>query len=133
MGFIKEFKEFITRGNVLDMAVGVIIGNAFKAIVDSLVDDMLMPLITSVTGAATVEDLSFTIGNTAINYGNFLQQIINFLIIAFTIFCIVKAANTFNAKMSKLKKEQEKPADAPAAPTSEELLTEIRDLLKDKK
>ncbi len=127
MGLIKEFREFITRGNVLDMAVGVIVGGAFKGIVDSLVNDMLMPLITSITGKVSVADLAVTIGNTPINYGNFFQQIINFLIIAATIFCIVKAANTVQDKL--LKKEEPAPEE-PAAPTQEELLTEIRDLLK---
>lgn len=139
MKFFNEFKEFIMRGNVVDMAVGVVVGGAFKSIVDSLVADLIMPCISTLTGKVDISKLSVTVieANEAagekgliIPYGNFLQQIINFLIIAFSIFCVVKMINTFHDKFMKKKEEIEEAA--PPAPTQEELLTEIRDLLKEK-
>ncbi|MBQ7573604.1 MAG: large-conductance mechanosensitive channel protein MscL [Clostridia bacterium] len=133
MKFMDEFKEFISKGNVMDMAVGVVVGGAFKAIVDSLVADIIMPAVSLITGKVNIAELAVTIPNPmdpdtaliSLNYGNFLQQIVNFLIIAFTIFCVVKGMNTLRAKFEKKKEEE---AEA-AGPTTEELLTEIRDLL----
>jgi large conductance mechanosensitive channel len=118
----KEFKAFIMRGNVMDLAVGVIIGGAFGAITASLVNDILMPLLSVFTGGIDFSTLSYKIGEkSVIAYGKFIQSVITFLILAFAIFMAVKAIN----KLVK-KKEAE-----PAAPTKDqELLMEIRDLLK---
>ncbi|MBR1800309.1 MAG: large-conductance mechanosensitive channel protein MscL [Bacteroidaceae bacterium] len=131
--FIQEFKDFAMRGNVMDMAVGVIIGGAFGKIVSSLVDDVLMPLVGMITGNVDFTTLSLTIGDkeggAVLNYGNFIQNTIDFLIVAFCIFCIIKAINAATKK--KEEPAPEEPA-APAAPTQEELLTEIRDLLAKK-
>jgi len=124
--FINEFKEFAMRGNVMDMAVGVIIGGAFGKIVSSLVDDILMPIIGSVTGGIDFSNLAVTIGDANIKYGSFIQNIIDFLIVAFCIFLMIKGIN----KMAH-KKEPEAPAD-PEPTAEEKLLTEIRDLLKNK-
>lgn len=124
MSWLTEFRDFINRGNVIDLAVGIVIGAAFTGIVNSLVNDLLMPLIGIGTGGINFTGLSVTVGEAALAYGNFIQAIINFLIIAFAVFWLVRAVNRFR------KKEDEKPAE-PAAPTTEEkLLTEIRDLLK---
>lgn len=128
MGIVKEFKEFAVKGNVLDLAVGVIIGAAFGKIVSSLVEDIITPAVLGpALKAAGLQNLSeLTITGTAIKYGNFLSQVISFLIVAFVLFLIIKAANNLK------KKEVAAPA-APPAPTKEEiLLTEIRDLLKNK-
>jgi large conductance mechanosensitive channel len=137
MGFIKEFKEFAMKGNVMDMAVGVIIGGAFGKIVSSLVSDVLMPLIGKATGGVSFTDLFINLGDgeyktlaeaqeagaAVLAYGQFIQNIIDFIIIAFCIFLMIKG-------MNKLKKEEPAEPEAPAGPTQEELLTEIRDLLK---
>ncbi len=137
MGFIKEFKEFAMRGNVMDMAVGVIIGGAFGKIVSSLVDDVIMPVIGMLTGGIDVSGLAYKVmlpnpveggeplAGATLNYGAFLQNVIDFLIIAFCIFLMLKGINKL------MPKKEEEPA-APAGPTQEELLTEIRDLLKKK-
>ncbi|MBR1839623.1 MAG: large-conductance mechanosensitive channel protein MscL [Prevotella sp.] len=125
MGFIKEFKEFAMKGNVMDMAVGVIIGGAFGKIVSSLVDDVLMPIIGMITGGVDFTQLAITLGDANIKYGTFLQNVIDFIIIAFCIFCMIKA-------MNKMKKEEPAAPEAPAGPTQEELLAEIRDLLAKK-
>ncbi len=128
MGFIKEFREFALRGNVIDLAIGVIIGGAFGKIISSLVDDIITPLVlTPALKAANLDDLSkLTIPGTAVKYGNFISTCISFIIIAFCLFLIIKGINTLNKK----KKEEE----PPAAPTPEQsLLTEIRDLLKENK
>lgn len=125
----KEFKEFISRGNVIDLAIGVIIGGAFGAIVKSLVDDIIMPIVGLLLGRVNFESLKIILkeaeGKTpelSINYGLFIQNTVNFIIIAFVIFLIVKVIN-------KMRKQQE--AEAPVVPTqTEQLLTEIRDLLK---
>ena len=131
MGLISEFKEFAMKGNVMDMAVGVIIGGAFGKIVSSLVDDVLMPLVGMITGNIDFTTLAFKIGEgeeaAVLKYGNFIQNIFDFIIIAFCIFLMIKAMN----KMNRKKAEPEAPA-APAGPTQEELLAEIRDLLKQK-
>ncbi len=133
-GFFGEFKEFIAKGNVMDMAVGVIVGAAFKAIVDSLVADILMPLIGIFAGAESFTALSVTVGGAVITYGNFIAAIINFLIMAFVMFLIVKGMNKMSEAAAKLKKQKEAEEAAAAEPSKEEvLLTEIRDLLKERK
>lgn len=120
---IKEFKEFIMRGNVLDLAVGVIIGAAFSAIVNSLVSDIITPLIVSLTSQSAIGDLAIQIGAATLTYGNFIQAIIDFLIIAFVLFMIIKSANKFKRKNPDMDTEEVE------APTAEEYLREIRDLL----
>ena len=127
MGMISEFKVFIAKGNVMDLAVGVIIGGAFGAIVNSLVADVITPaLLNPALKAAQVEDLAGLKTDGGILYGKFLAAVISFLVIAFVIFLMVKAINS-------MKKKEEAPAPAaPAGPTQEELLSEIRDLLKNK-
>ena len=132
MGFIKEFKEFAMKGNVMDMAVGVIIGGAFGKIVTSLVNDVLMPVIGMVTGNIDFTNLSFQFGVgdkvSVLKYGNFIQNTVDFIIVAFCIFLMLKAINKLNRK-----KEEAAPApEEPKGPTQEELLAEIRDLLKKK-
>ena len=130
MSFIKEFREFAMRGNVVDMAVGVIIGGAFGKIVSPLVGDVAMPVLGILTGGVDFKDLKITlaeaVGETpavTLNYGAFIQNVFDFIIIAFAIFMMVKALN-------KLKKEQPKEEAAPEPSAEEKLLTEIRDLLK---
>ena len=130
-GFIAEFKEFIARGNVMDLAVGVIVGGAFSAITTSLINDIIMPLLGIFTGSISFAALSVTIGGAVITYGNLIQALLNFLVMAFIVFCMVKAVN----KMTHLKKEEEEapaPAEpeAPPAPTTEELLAAILEELK---
>lgn len=122
---LNEFKEFISRGNVVDLAVGVIIGSAFGKIVSSIVDDILMPLLGIVIGGLDFTNLSIEIGDAKVKYGMFLQNVIDFLIVAACIFFLVKIINKFN------KKEEEAPEEV----VNEELetLKEIRDLLKKKK
>ena len=127
---IKEFKEFISKGNVMDMAVGIIIGGAFTAIVTALVESILMPIIGALCGGLSVADMSITVGNAAIGYGAFIQAIIDFLLIALVLFMILKA---FNKAKSVVVKEEEAPAEPEPVPADVELLTEIRDLLKEKK
>ena len=111
--FFEEFKKFISRGNVMDMAVGVIIGGAFTAIVNSLVNDIFMPVLSLLTGGFDIAGMSvsFGVGDNAatLNYGAFLSAVINFLLIALVIFCIIKAMNTAKDKMQK-KQEEEAPA-----------------------
>ena len=120
---LNEFKAFIAKGNVLDLAVGIIIGAAFTAIVTSLVDDLINPLIGLIIGGIDFSGLSVGVGDAQFMYGNFINAIIKFLIVAWVIFLIVKGVNA-------LRRQQE---EAPAAPSpSEALLTEIRDLLKTK-
>ena len=120
----QEFKAFIQRGNVLDLAVAVIIGGAFGAIINSLVADIITPLIGVISGGVDFAGLAITVGEASIGYGNFIQAIINFLIIAFVLFLIVRAANA-------AQKEEEAAPAAPPEPSNEEkLLAEIRDLLK---
>lgn len=142
--FLTDFKEFALKGNVIDMAVGVIVGGAFGKIVTSLVNDILMPVITCITGgdgyanmkyvikegqAATAEGAA-AVEEVAINYGLFIQNIVDFLIIAFCIFVALRVTMKF---MKKEKAAEEEAAAAPPEPTAEEkLLTEIRDILKNK-
>lgn len=130
MGFIKEFKEFALKGNVLDMAIGVIIGGAFGKIVSSLVDDILMPLVGVATGNVDFNSLVYKFGEgdlaATLKYGTFIQNVVDFFIVALCIFFFIKAINKMN------KKKEEPAPEAPAGPTQEELLAEIRDLLKKK-
>ncbi len=134
MGMLQEFKSFAMRGNVIDMAVGIIIGGAFGKIVSSFVNDVIMPPIGMIVGGADFSDLAITLKDAAgdapavmLKYGAFIQTAVDFTIIAFAIFIAVKAMNSLK------KKEEEKPA-APPAPSKEELLlTEIRDLLKERR
>ena len=142
MGFIKEFKEFAMKGNVMDMAVGVIIGGAFGKIVTSLVNDMLMPVISLCTGGIDFVNLFVNLsddvkyktlaeaqeaGASVFAYGQFIQNIFDFIIIAFCIFLMLKGINKLNRK-----KVEEPAPEVPAGPTQEELLAEIRDILKKK-
>lgn len=129
---IKEFKEFISRGNVLDLAVGMIVGSAFTSIVTSLVNDILMPIIGGITGGMDFSAYVLKIGEATICWGNFVQAIVNFLIVAWCIFMVVKAFNTFKAKAEALTKKEEAAAEeAPAEPSEDILLLrEIRDSLK---
>ena len=122
------FKKFISRGNVIDMAVGVIIGGAFGKIVTSLVNDIVMPLIGLALGKVNFAELSLKIGEAEIKYGNFIQTIVDFLIVAFCIFIVIQIFEKFK------KKQEQKPEDTPAVVKSDEviLLEEIRDLLKQK-
>lgn len=124
---IKEFKEFISRGNVIDLAVGVIIGGAFGKIVSSLVNDVLMPLIGICLGGLDFKGLTINIGNASINYGMFIQNIVDFLIIAFCIFIFIKLINRIT-KFEKHKEEEKEVVKSDEVV----LLEEIRDLLKEK-
>jgi large conductance mechanosensitive channel len=120
----KEFKAFALKGNVIDLAIGVIIGAAFGQIVTSLVDDILMPLIGLLSGGVDLNGLHIQYGDAVLNYGTFLQTVIDFLIVSGSIFLFVKG-------ISKFKRNEEAAPAAPPAPTREEaLLTEIRDLLR---
>lgn len=143
MGFVKEFKEFAVKGNVMDLAVGVIIGGAFGKIIDSVVKDLVMPIVSAIIGQPDFSQLYVVLkgevpANTALEearkipetaifaYGNFITVAINFLLLALVIFLMVKGINS-------LKRKEEVATSAPPAPTKEEvLLTEIRDLLKNK-
>lgn len=144
MSFVQEFKEFAVKGNVMDMAVGVIIGGAFGKIVSSLVDDVMMPIVGQIVGGVDFKELKYVltpgveevaneagevitpaVAEVAINYGVFIQNIFDFIIIALCVFSMIKALNS-------LKKEEVAEEEAPAGPTQEELLSEIRDLLKNK-
>ncbi len=120
---IKEFKEFINRGNVMDLAVGIIIGAAFTAIVGSLVEDLINPLIGIFLGGIDFNGLTLAIGEAKFTYGRFIMAVINFLIIAFVVFLLVKA-------MNRIMPKPEPAPEAPAGPTELEVLLEIRDSLK---
>ncbi len=134
MSMLKEFKEFAVKGNVVDMAVGIIVGAAFGKIVSSFVGDVIMPPIGVLLGGVDFSDLAFTLKEAVgeapavvLSYGKFIQTLIDFTIIAFAIFLAVKAINTLK------RKQQEAPAAPPAPSKEEALLTEIRDLLKARK
>ena len=155
--FFNEFKTFAMRGNVIDLAVGVVIGGAFGKITTSIVNDIIMPVVGMITGGLSFVDWKIVLkeavthigedgsivedaAEVAITYGNTIAIIIDFIIIAFAVFCMVKALNMMHAKADALKKKAEEEVvveepvvEAPKAPTSEELLAEIRDLLKDKR
>lgn len=105
---LKEFKEFITRGNVLDMAIGIIMGSAFTAIVNSVVEDLLMPIISGLTAGVNYEDLVVSIGGAQLKLGSFINAVITFLIIAFVLFLMVKSINLFHKKKEEPKEETEK-------------------------
>ncbi len=138
---LKEFKEFIMKGNVVDLAVAVIIGGAFSLIVKSLVDDIIMPIVGAITGGVDFSNLFIPLSDSVtattlaeakkqgavLAYGNFITVTVNFLIVAFVIFLMVKALNSLR------RKEEEKPAEPPAPPRQEVLLEEIRDLLAQQK
>lgn len=138
MGFLKEFQDFAVRGNVMDMAVGIIIGGAFGKIVSSFVSDVIMPPIGVLIGGVDFSSLKIVLKEASmsaageaipavtLNYGNFINTLVDFVIIAFAIFLMIKAINSFH------KKKAEAPAAPPAPSKEEELLTEIRDLLKNK-
>ena len=144
MGFIKEFKEFAVKGNAFDLAVGVIIGGAFGKIVTSVVDDLIMPIVAAIVGKPDFSNLYIAMGKgsetipagtvlakakelapdaSIFAYGNFITVLINFILLAFVVFLLIKGIN-------KMKKEEAPAPEAPAGPTQEELLAEIRDLLK---
>lgn len=125
-GFMSEFKTFIARGNVMDMAVGVIIGGAFSNITNSLINDIVMPVLGVFTSSVSFAELSVNIGPAVLTYGNFIQAVLNFLVMAFVVFCLVKAINSFH------KKKEEAPPPPPGPSAEEQLLTEIRDLLKNR-
>lgn len=122
--FLSEFKEFAIKGNMIDLAVGVIIGTSFNAIVNSIVKDIFMPIIGIVTGGRDYSGLTLTVGDAQINYGLFVQNFINFLITAFCLFWFVKIINSF-------KKKKEEPKEEPKASEDILLLSEIKDLLED--
>ncbi len=126
---IKEFKEFISRGNVVDLAVGVIIGGAFSTIVSSLVDDILMPIIGMILGGINFSSLSIRLGEARIMYGAFIQNVIDFLIVAFCVFLFVKFIN----ELSKIGHRHKKEEQEEVVETELSLLKEIRDELKSKK
>ena len=147
--FFEEFKAFAMRGNVIDMAVGVVIGGAFGKITTSIVNDIIMPVVGMITGGVNFADWKIVLkaaegeaAEVAITYGNTIAIILDFIIVAFAVFCMVKGINGMRAKAEELKKKQEEEAKAaedaappaPPAPSAEEvLLTEIRDLLKAQK
>jgi large conductance mechanosensitive channel len=125
MSWLKEFREFAIKGNVVDLAVGVIIGTAFGKIVSSLVADIIMPLIGIIIGGIHYEDLVIEVGDAQVTYGKFIENVIDFVVVAFVIFLMVKAINHF-------RRQQEKEPKAAPPPREEQLLEEIRDLLKRK-
>ncbi len=133
MGIVKEFKEFAVKGNVMDMAIGIIIGGAFGKIVSSFVSDIIMPPIGLLLGGVDFSNLLWPLKTAAdgtvevaIRYGTFVNVVLDFIIVAFSIFMVIKGMNRLK------KKEEAKPAPAPKQDTQEKLLTEIRDLLKKK-
>ncbi|HKJ18344.1 MAG TPA: large-conductance mechanosensitive channel protein MscL [Xanthomonadales bacterium] len=133
MSMMSEFRDFAMRGNVVDMAVGIVIGGAFGKIVSSFVNDILMPPLGMAIGGVDFSQLSMVLKQAAgeaeavtLNYGSFIQTVVDFVIIAFAIFMVIKAMNSMK------KKEEEKPAEPPKPTAEENLLSEIRDLLKDR-
>jgi large conductance mechanosensitive channel len=126
MGFIKEFKEFAVKGNVVDLAVAVVLGGAFGAIVTGLTEGFIMPIVSMIIGKGGVENLAYTVNGTVFPYGKFLQALINFILIAFVLFMIIRGMNS-------IKRKKEEPVSEPKAPEyslQEKLLMEIRDSLK---
>ena len=143
MGFLKDFKAFALKGNVIDMAVGVVIGGAFGKIVTSIVNDVIMPLVSVMTGGVSFTDWKWVLSpevvdevtqevtkaEVSLTYGNLIQNVVDFVLIALSIFVVIRAMAKAGEKLKK--KEEEAPvAEEPKGPTQEELLTEIRDLLK---
>ena len=144
--FFEEFKAFAMRGNVVDMAVGVVIGGAFGKITTSIVNDIIMPLISMLTGGVDFTQWKWVLkeavldaegavvsAEVAVNYGSTIAIILDFIIIAFAVFCLVKALNALHRKEEEPAEEPAPEPEAPPAPTAEELLSEIRDLLKENK
>lgn len=142
MGFLKDFKAFAMKGNVIDMAVGVVVGGAFSKIVTSIVNDVIMPLVSVMTGGINFTDWKWVLSpevvdevtqevvkaEVALTYGNLIQNVVDFLLIALSIFVVIRVVTKAGEKLKK--KEEEAPApEEPKGPTTEELLTEIRDLL----
>ena len=125
---LKEFKEFLMRGNIVELAVAVIIGAAFKSIIDSLVNDIISPIIAMVANTGDIAAVTFKLGSAQIGIGAFIAAIINFVIVGAVLFLIIKGMN----KASELAKKNQVEAAAPAAPTAEDYLKEIRDLLANK-
>ena len=144
--FFEEFKTFAMRGNVIDMAVGVVIGGAFGKITTSIVNDIIMPLISMITGGINFSEWKWVLkeavldaegavasAEVAVNFGNTIAIVLDFIIIAFAVFCMVKALNNLHKKKEEPAPEAApEPDPVPPAPTAEDLLTEIRDLLKNK-
>ena len=128
MEMLKEFKEFISKGNVMDMAVGIIIGGAFTAIVTALVDNIITPLLGIITGGVSFAERVITVGTASIQYGLFIDAIIKFLLVAWVLFLIIKALN--KAKAAVVKEEEPEPEAPEEKPADIVLLEEIRDLLK---
>ena len=129
----KKFKEFAFKGNALDLAIGVVIGTAFKEIVTALVDKIIMPLVGILTGGKDFTTLVFTFKDATVEYGAFIQAVVDFFIIALSLFVMITVIGKIRDAADKLHKKQEEEAPAePPAPTETELLTEIRDLLKNK-
>ena len=144
--FFEEFKAFAMRGNVVDMAVGVVIGGAFGKITTSIVNDIIMPLISMLTGGVDFSQWKWvlkeavldaegavTSAEVAVKFGSTIAIILDFIIIAFAVFCLVKALNSLRRKEEPAPAPEPEPEPAPPAPTAEELLAEIRDLLKEQK
>lgn len=127
--FMTEFKAFISKGDVMSMAVGIIIGGAFTSIVNSLVNDVITPFLGIIIGGIDFSGIVITVGSAQILVGNFIQAVITFLLTALVLFSIMKAFNSFKKKEETAPAE---PAEPPAPPADVQLLTEIRDLLKDK-
>lgn len=124
MGLVKEFREFALKGNVIDLAVAVVLGAAFGAVVTALTESLIMPLVSIITGKGGVENLSYTVGETVFPYGKFLQAIINFILIAFVLFLIIRTMNRLQ------RKKEVEVAPEPEYTLSEKLLMEIRDSVK---
>lgn len=124
--FLSEFKEFISKGNVMTMAVGIIMGSTFTAIINSLVNDIITPIIGMVIGGVDFSGICLTVGSASITLGVFIQAVINFLLTALILFLVVKTFNRFQ------RKKEEEPAKEPEPSAEEKLLTEIRDLLKNR-
>ncbi len=127
--FLQEFRAFAMRGNVMDLAVGVIVGGAFSSITTSLINDIIMPIVGIFVSEASFADLTLSVGGAVITYGSFIQAVLNFVILAFVVFCMVKAVN----RVAHTQKKEEAPPPPPAPSHEEKLLTEIRDLLKERK
>jgi len=121
----KEFKDFALKGNVIDLAVAVVIGGAFGKIVTSLVNDLIMPIVALLTSGVNFTAMAATVGSVTFAYGNFIQSVVDFLIVAFTIFLAVKL-------ISKARRKEQQEEGKPPQPSEQQLLTEIRDLLKNK-
>ncbi|MCI2062049.1 MAG: large conductance mechanosensitive channel protein MscL [Eubacteriaceae bacterium] len=126
-----DFKNFAFKGNVMDLAVAVVLGAAFSAIINALVADIIMPIIGVIIGGVDFTELVVTVGNASIKYGLVIQQVIDFFLIAFSLFIVIRCVNKMNKRMESLLGIEKK--EEPAKPTQEELLTEIRDMMKEEK